>query len=77
MSAATCTPAFNHDLMKCRPMYCMQVRYIAPWHLLLTLCYDNCLRAYDSITGELKHEWENENKCLFTGLEVDLEYAEV
>ncbi len=53
------------------------VRYVAEWHLLLTLCYDNCLRAYDSDTGEVQHTWTNESRCLFLDLEVDVEYKEV
>lgn len=39
--------------------------------------YDNCLRAYDTVTAVLKYEWENESRCHFTGLEVDVEFGEV
>ncbi len=53
------------------------VRYVADWHLLLTLCYDQCLRCYDSDTGEVKHTWQNENRCLFLDLEIDMESKEV
>lgn len=40
------------------------MRYIAAWGLLLTLSYDNCLRAYEASSGVLKYEWENEHRCV-------------
>ena len=48
-------------------------------HLLILhqVSYDNCLRAYDTVTAVLKYEWENESRCHFTGLEVDIEFGEV
>lgn len=53
------------------------VRYVAAWRALLTVCYDNCLRVYDTESGELMHLWENEANCMFTDIEVDRGLGEV
>lgn len=53
------------------------VRFVGDWRLLLALCYDNCLRAYDTDTGNCKFEQANENRCMFTSLEVDGRNGEV
>ena len=58
------------------------VRYVAVWQMVFSLAYDNCLRVYECSSGPggafvLKHCWENENRCHFTSLEVDLEFHEV
>ena len=47
------------------------------WQVLLTLSYDNCMRCYDAVTGELKFEWENENRCPFTAITTNIEFGEV
>ena len=43
---------------------------MGPWQKLFTLSYDNRVRGYDVVTGALEHEWENENRCHFTWMEV-------
>ncbi len=53
------------------------MRFVADWRLLLALCYDNCLRAYDTDTGSCKFVQMNENRCMFTSLEVDAKNGEV
>mmetsp|Transcript_30067 Transcript_30067/g.77977 ORF Transcript_30067/g.77977 Transcript_30067/m.77977 type:complete len:848 (-) Transcript_30067:359-2902(-) len=53
------------------------VRFVGDWQLLLALCYDNCLRGYDTDTGNCKFVQMNENCCMFTSLEVDNKNGEV
>jgi len=53
------------------------VRFVAEWRLLLALCYDNCLRGYDTDTGDCKFVQANENRCMFSALEVDNKNEEV
>ncbi|KAF5831098.1 WD40-repeat-containing domain protein [Dunaliella salina] len=53
------------------------VRFVGDWQLLLALCYDNCLRGYDTETGICKFVQMNENRCMFTSLEVDNKNGEV
>lgn len=53
------------------------IRYVPKWELVLTLAYDMCLRAYDTTTNTVRFCWENEERCQFTALEVELEYDEV
>lgn len=47
------------------------------WGLVLTLAYDQCLRAYDTHTNTVRHCWQNESRCQWTALEVELEFDEV
>ncbi|KAL6753225.1 WD40-repeat-containing domain protein [Haematococcus lacustris] len=53
------------------------VRYVAAWSVLVTLCYDQHCRVWSTASGELKYEWENENRCLFTSLDLNLEHGEL
>ncbi|MEW5314577.1 MAG: hypothetical protein WDW38_006061 [Sanguina aurantia] len=69
------------------------IRYVAAWNLLVTLCYDQCLRVYDASGGggssggsssggggeggEMRHCWENEHRCQFTDVEVCVETNEI
>ncbi|KAG2492355.1 hypothetical protein HYH03_009303 [Edaphochlamys debaryana] len=53
------------------------IRYVAKWDLVLTIAFDQCLRAYDTKSGNVRHVWTNERGCQFTCIEVDLEFDEV
>ncbi|KXZ44857.1 hypothetical protein GPECTOR_61g810 [Gonium pectorale] len=53
------------------------IRFVANWDLVLTVAYDQCIRAYDIKTGTVRHCWANERRCQFTTLEVNLEFDEI
>lgn len=53
------------------------VRFVGDWCLLLALCYDSCLRGYNTETGDCKFVQANENRCMFSALEVDSANGEV
>ncbi|PNH10255.1 Outer row dynein assembly protein 16 [Tetrabaena socialis] len=53
------------------------IRFVAKWDLLLTVAFDNCIRAYDVRTSSVRHCWVNERQCQFTALEVNTEFDEV
>ncbi|GAX81159.1 hypothetical protein CEUSTIGMA_g8592.t1 [Chlamydomonas eustigma] len=55
----------------------LKIHYVGHWQLLFTLSYDHCIRCYDIVTGSMIHQWENENRCHFTWIEVDTEFSEV
>ncbi|KAG2447723.1 hypothetical protein HYH02_007183 [Chlamydomonas schloesseri] len=53
------------------------IRYVAKWDMVLTVAYDQCLRAYDVKSSQIRHAWVNERGCQFTTLEVNTEFDEV
>ena len=55
----------------------ISLKYVPSWKVLFTISYDHRIRGYDVVVGALKWEWENEGRCPFAALEVDLEYDEV
>ncbi|GLC46623.1 hypothetical protein PLESTB_001224200 [Pleodorina starrii] len=53
------------------------IRFVAKWEMVLTVAYDQCIRAYDVKTESVRHCWPNERQCQFTTLEVNLEFDEI
>ncbi|PNW82472.1 hypothetical protein CHLRE_06g280350v5 [Chlamydomonas reinhardtii] len=53
------------------------IRYVAKWDMVLTVAYDQCLRAYDVKSSQVRHAWVNERGCQFTTLEINIEFDEV
>lgn len=53
------------------------LKYVPQWKVIFTISYDHRIRGYDIVVGALKWEWENEGRCPFAALEVDVEYDEV
>ena len=45
--------------------------------MVLTVAYDQCLRAYDVKSSQVRHAWVNERGCQFTTLEINIEFDEV
>ena len=55
----------------------ISLKYVPAWKVIFTISYDHCIRGYDVVVGAMKWEWENEGRCPFAALEVDLEHSEV
>ncbi|GFR51000.1 hypothetical protein Agub_g13326, partial [Astrephomene gubernaculifera] len=53
------------------------IRFVAKWDLVLTVAYDQCIRAFDVKSSTVRHCWANERRCQFTTLEVNTEFDEV
>ncbi|GIL56264.1 hypothetical protein Vafri_11611 [Volvox africanus] len=53
------------------------VRFVSKWDLVLTVAFDQCIRAWDVKTESVRHCWANERQCQFTTLEVNVEFDEI